>query len=97
MINFSSIENFSSQKIWERSESNPGLLGEKQECYLCAMQPPLSIIVNVLVPFLAQVVHLDVVVVHEHVGEGRIGLRRRQEPRLCLLFFAQHQRGKQPA
>ena len=24
---------------WERRESNPGLLGEEQECYLCAMQP----------------------------------------------------------
>ena len=26
---------------WERRESNPGLLGEKQVCYLCAMQPPI--------------------------------------------------------
>ena len=25
---------------WERRESNSGLLGEKQERYLCAMQPP---------------------------------------------------------
>ena len=26
---------------WERRESNPGLLGERQECYLWIMQPPL--------------------------------------------------------
>ena len=26
-------------KFWECWESNPGLLGEKQVCYLCAMQP----------------------------------------------------------
>ena len=25
---------------WERQESSMGLLDEKQECYLCAMQPP---------------------------------------------------------
>ena len=25
---------------WERWESNQGLLGEKQECYICAMLPP---------------------------------------------------------
>ena len=24
-------------KFWEHRESNPGLLGEKQECYLCAI------------------------------------------------------------
>ena len=29
--------------FWERLESNPGPLGEKQECYLCAMQPPISL------------------------------------------------------
>ena len=28
---------------WERWVSNPGLMGEKQECYLCAMQPPHSV------------------------------------------------------
>ena len=27
---------------WERWEPNPGLLGEKQVCYLCAIQPPSS-------------------------------------------------------
>ena len=26
--------------FWERQEWNPGPLGERQECYLCAMQPP---------------------------------------------------------
>ena len=25
--------------FWERQELNPGLLDEKPECYLCAMQP----------------------------------------------------------
>ena len=25
---------------WECRESNPGLLGEKQVCYLCDMKPP---------------------------------------------------------
>ena len=28
---------------WERQQSNLGPLGEKQECYLCAMQPPVCI------------------------------------------------------
>ena len=28
-------------KYWECWESNPPMLGEKQVCYLCAMQPPL--------------------------------------------------------
>ena len=31
------------EKSWERRESNPGQLGEKCECYLCAMIPPPSI------------------------------------------------------
>ena len=30
--------------LWECCESNPGLLGEKQVCYLCAMQPPPTVI-----------------------------------------------------
>ena len=30
----------STEIVWELWELNPGLLGEKQECYLCAMQPP---------------------------------------------------------
>ena len=46
LINLSNIENFSSEFFWERCKSNPGLLGEKQVCYLYAMQPfnppPLS-------------------------------------------------------
>ena len=29
-------------KVWERRDSNPGLLGEKCERYLCAMLPPSS-------------------------------------------------------
>ena len=28
------------KKSWKRQESNPGRLGEKQECYLCAMPTP---------------------------------------------------------
>ena len=28
---------------WEYRELNPGLQGEKQVCYLCAMQPPTSL------------------------------------------------------
>ena len=40
----SSVVNKSKQhqekNSWERQELNPELKGEKQECYLCAMQPP---------------------------------------------------------
>ena len=36
------------QKIsWECRESNPGLLGEKRKRYLCAMPPPIVLLVNV--------------------------------------------------
>ena len=28
------------KKSWRSQVSNPGLLGGKQECFLCAMQPP---------------------------------------------------------
>ena len=31
---------FPLKKFLERWEMNPGLLGEKQVCYLCAVQPP---------------------------------------------------------
>ena len=31
------------KKYWERQESNPALLGEKQNCSLCAMQAPMLI------------------------------------------------------
>ena len=42
---YSSFHNLSvvdliSKSFWECRESNPGLLGEKHEHYLCAMQPP---------------------------------------------------------
>ena len=33
---------------WEHQESNLGLLGEKQVCYLCAMQIPLRVGLSVL-------------------------------------------------
>ena len=35
---------------WELWELNPGLLGEKRECYLCAMQPPSPISSNFSLP-----------------------------------------------
>ena len=54
--------------------------------------PNLSLLIlaltNFCVSIVVQVVDLVVDVVHEHVGEGGIGFRRRQEPRLCLLVFA---------
>ena len=34
--------------FWERRESNPGLLGEKRERYLCAMPTPRPLLVNVV-------------------------------------------------
>ena len=40
LIHLSNIDNFSSEKIWDRLESNLRLLCEKQVCYLCAMQSP---------------------------------------------------------
>ena len=43
LINLSNIDNFSSEYVWECWETNPGLLGEKQVCYLCAMQTPATI------------------------------------------------------
>ena len=47
-INLSNIKDELLQKnllenYWECRESNPGLLGEKRQCYLCAMPPPKSI------------------------------------------------------
>ena len=44
LINHSNINNFSSEIFWECKDSNPGLLGEKQVCYLCAMEPLPSVI-----------------------------------------------------
>ena len=38
-INPSDIEKFQRHFLGECQESNPGLLGEKQECYLCATHP----------------------------------------------------------
>ena len=35
-------------KVWERRDSNPGLLGEKRKRYLCAMLPPGDRVVNYL-------------------------------------------------
>ena len=35
------------KNYWERLKSNLGLLGEKQVCYLCAMQLPISVVVFV--------------------------------------------------
>ena len=29
--------------FWKRRESNPGQLGEKRECYLCAVRTPLEL------------------------------------------------------
>ena len=40
LITLSDIENFHLKFFGECWESNLGLLGEKQVCYLCAMQPP---------------------------------------------------------
>ena len=46
------------KKSWERQESNPGLLGVKRKCYLCAMLPPLtyslSLTVNIVGCFFNQ-------------------------------------------
>ena len=41
---------FPLKKFWECWESNPGLLGENQVCYLCAMRPPdfWSLLINEL-------------------------------------------------
>ena len=36
-MNLSKIDNWKFRECWE---SNPGLLGDKQTCYLCSMQPP---------------------------------------------------------
>ena len=36
-------ENSREKNFWEHGESNPGLLGEKRECHLCAMPPPNSL------------------------------------------------------
>ena len=33
---------YSVNKLWKHQESNQGQLGEKPECYLCAMLPPPS-------------------------------------------------------
>ena len=38
LIHLSNIE----RNVWECQESNRGPLSEKQECYLCAKQPPIS-------------------------------------------------------
>ena len=40
------------KNYWDRQESNPGLLGGKQVCYLFAMQPPLLHISLISVPIL---------------------------------------------
>ena len=37
----SKCRRFNLKEFWERRESNPGLLDEKRERYLCAMLPPL--------------------------------------------------------
>ena len=42
-INLTNIET----DFWERQELNPGPLGEKQECHLCAMQLPTHFIPSV--------------------------------------------------
>ena len=46
-INLSKIYHYSSEKLRECWELKLGLLGEKQECYVCAMQPPPLSHVNV--------------------------------------------------
>ena len=59
----SSVANKSQQhqeKIsWERQELNPGLIGEKQVCYLCAMQPqPWSILLGAFSKFPLKAIEL---------------------------------------
>ena len=36
-------QQYKAKKCWQCQESNPGLPGEKQVCYLCAMQPLIQL------------------------------------------------------
>ena len=38
-LDLTTVHTLSSKEKWRSQDSNPGLLGEKRECYFCAMPP----------------------------------------------------------
>ena len=67
-------QQYQEKNSWECRESNPGLLGEKQVCYLCAMHPPKSRAQHLQV--LRQVRQLQAQLGHLH---QRLHLRRQEK------------------